>query len=324
MPWQIDGKTEDNRLVQRDIATERLKTVHYVEGGNTDGMPVVFLHDNLASSRWWEAAQEQLSYRYHSFAPDLRGYGTTEFQPASSIEDFALDLADLVKTLGLAKFFLVGWGLGGGIAMQYAVQQPDMLAGLCLVNSISPHGHQTRQSNSELDQITRAIDNNQSDEVAKYIRRNYFRSGNFPVGDLTEGGEIGTDANAQKVAFDYILAGSMQSRMTEHAAQEGIFNALRDFDVRGAVGKLPMPVFGILGDTDRGDQAGRNGRNSSSLCHRPIRRSDLAFLRPCPDGRASRSLYRKPEWVYWSAKFSACSSSQHFIGGGAYGRKRSG
>ena len=250
MPWQIDGKSEDNRLMQRDIGTSRLKNVHYVEGGSRDGLPVVLLHDNLASSRWWEAAQEQLAYRYHSFALDLRGYGATEYQPANSLEDFALDLDDFVTTLSLPKFFLVGWGMGGGIGMQYAIEHPANLAALCLVNSISPRGHRTRENEEQLNQLSRAVQSDHTSEVATYLRRNYFRGGNFPVGDLTEGGETGDGPNAQTTGFDYIMAGSMQSRNFNRDEQGNIFKALRSFDVHKAVGSIPGPVFAIFGDSD--------------------------------------------------------------------------
>ena len=251
MPWQLNGQAEDNQLAERDIEIERLKKVHYVEGGDSDGLPVVLLHDNLASSRWWEATQESLPYHYHSFAFDLRGYGATEYKPANALTDFSADLAELVKAFDLPKFFLVGWGMGGGIAMQYATEHPDTLVGLCLVNSISPKGHKERERDEQVEELSRAVRDQRENEVANYIRHHYFRSGNFPVGNLTQGSENGTGDNANVAAFNYIVGGSMQALNYNYDQHTGLFKALSNFDVHKAVGHLPCPVFAIYGDSDR-------------------------------------------------------------------------
>lgn len=243
MPWKIDGQSNDNFLRQRDVQTQRLQNVHYVQSGNPDGLPVVFLHDNLTSSRWWEAAQEQLPYRYSSFAPDLRGYGATEYKPVTSLADFADDLYDFIKTIELRPFFLVGWGMGGGIAMQYALQHPETLVAVCLVNSISPKGHRPGDRTEHLDELTRALRANNQNEVAAYLRRHYFLGGNFPVGDLGDAHGPGSGPNADDTAFNYIMAGSMQARNYDYQQQEGIFHVMRTFDIHTQVASLAMPVF---------------------------------------------------------------------------------
>ncbi len=251
MPWKLDGQSNDNNLFERTIATKRLNQVHYVQGGNPDGMPIVLLHDNLTSSRWWEATQEQLAYRYSSFAPDLRGYGQTEYQPVKSIVNFADDLHDFSTTLRLKPFFLVGWGMGGGIAMQYALQHPENVVALCLVNSISPKGHRPPERGEQLEELSRALRTGRESEVALYLRRFYFRSDNFPVGNIGTGANFGAGTNADEAAFNYIVAGSMQARNFNYSEQEGIFHVMRNFDIHKAVNELPMPVFIITSDSSR-------------------------------------------------------------------------
>ncbi len=250
MPWNLDGQAPDNSLSERDVQTTRLKNVHYVQGGNSDGMPVLMLHDNLASSRWWEAIQEMLPYRYGSIALDLRGFGGTDYAPVKSLADFADDLHDFVLTLGLRPFMLVGWGMGGGIAMQYALQHPDHLTALCLVNSISPKGHRSRGREEVRDELTRALRNHDKTEIATYLRHNYFYNGNFPIGQVANRGEDGTGPNANPAVFDYILTGATQGQGYESPEHEELFEALQHFDVHQEVGQVAMPVFMITSQND--------------------------------------------------------------------------
>lgn len=251
MPWKIDGYATDNGLTQRDIQTAGLKNIHFVEGGSSDGLPVVLLHDNLASSRWWEAAQESLPFRYYSLAPDLRGYGQTEYQPVTAMTDFSKDLHDFVTALRLKPFYLVGWGMGGGVAMQYAVEHPEELVGLCLVNSISPKGHRPPERSEELDDLTRALRSSNQAEVATYLRQRYFQNGNFPVGDLTPGNIKGSGANANEEAFMYIIGGSMQAKNFSFSEQTGIFQVMRNFDIHEAISRTKLPVTLLTSRADR-------------------------------------------------------------------------
>jgi pimeloyl-ACP methyl ester carboxylesterase len=251
MAWKIDGVATDNSLVQRDIQTPGLQNLHFVEGGNPEGLPVLLLHDNLASSRWWEALQESLPFRYHSLAPDLRGYGLTTYKPVTAMTDFSHDLHEFVTALGLKPFWLVGWGLGGGIAMQYALEHPEKLVGLCLVNSISPKGHRPPAYSEELDQLTRALRSSNQAEVATYLRRFYFQNGSFPVGDLAPGSIMGTGPKANEVAFNYIIGGSMQARNFNFSEQTGIFQVMRDFDIHQEITATSLPVTLITSAGDR-------------------------------------------------------------------------
>ncbi len=250
MPWRIDGFATDNGLTQQDIQTSGLK-VHFVEGGNSNGLPVVLLHDNLASSRWWEATQESLPARYRSLAPDLRGYGQTEYQPVTSMTDFSKDLHDFVTTLHLGPFYLVGWGMGGGIAMQYGIEHPENIVGMCLVNSISPKGYRPSERYGELDELTRALRSGNEAEVASYLRSHYFSNGNFPVGSLTPGSIIGTGPNANEEAFMYIIGGAMQARNFNFNEMNGIFQVMRNFDIYEEVANVKFPVNIIISQNDR-------------------------------------------------------------------------
>lgn len=128
------------------ITTPRLKT-HLLTSGPEEGVPVFFIHGNVSSSRFWEETLVALPPRYRGLAPDLRGFGDSETKPvdaARGLRDFSDDLHVLVEALGLTaggrKVHLVGWSVGGGIALQYAIDHPDQVASLVLVDPLSPYG----------------------------------------------------------------------------------------------------------------------------------------------------------------------------------------
>ncbi len=80
---------------------------------------------------------------YRIIAPDLRGYGDSETKPVDAtrgVRDFTDDLAAPFDELGLEAVALVGWSIGGGIAMQYAVDHSETLTDLVLVSTMSPYG----------------------------------------------------------------------------------------------------------------------------------------------------------------------------------------
>jgi pimeloyl-ACP methyl ester carboxylesterase len=129
----------------REVSTLRLRT-HLLESGPEEGLPVVFVHGNVASCRFFEKTLSALPPHYRGLAPDLRGFGRSEPKPVDAtrgMRDLSDDLYELMKALGYAedrKVHLVGWSLGGGVLMQYAIDHPEEVASLTLISPIPPYG----------------------------------------------------------------------------------------------------------------------------------------------------------------------------------------
>ena len=100
------------------------------------GLPLVLLHGAWASHGWWRWQIPELSRLYRVIAPDLRGHGlSSDFETACSVDGFAEDLAHLLSACGLRRTALIGWSMGGMVAMRYALAHPARVAALVLMGT---------------------------------------------------------------------------------------------------------------------------------------------------------------------------------------------
>lgn len=98
------------------------------------GKPVIILHGLFGVSDNWVAFGRRLSERYAVYIPDLRNHGQS---PHSGIFDFPSlcdDLLELIEDHRLAEIYLIGHSLGGKIAMFFALQRPELVRKLIVVD----------------------------------------------------------------------------------------------------------------------------------------------------------------------------------------------
>jgi pimeloyl-ACP methyl ester carboxylesterase len=95
--------------------------MHYRDTGTGD--PIVFLPGFAATLETWSYAVLDLHERHRCVCVDLRGHGLSD-KPASaySYEEMCDDVGALLRALDLRDVTLVGWSMGAGIALRYAVQ----------------------------------------------------------------------------------------------------------------------------------------------------------------------------------------------------------
>lgn len=124
------------------LATDRIQ-IHYLESGPADGEPVVLLHGNLSTGRFYEHLMPRLPGRYRVIAPDMRGFGDTQDLPLDAtrgLADWADDVAALLAALGIERApHLAGWSTGGAAIARYAVDRP--VASLTFIDPVSPYGY---------------------------------------------------------------------------------------------------------------------------------------------------------------------------------------
>ncbi|HEY0319268.1 MAG TPA: alpha/beta fold hydrolase [Solirubrobacterales bacterium] len=121
-------------LVQSKTATVHGRSVSYAEGGSGDLL--LLIHGMAGTSENWGSVIEPLALRSTVVAPDFPGHGGSAPGGGDySLGSLASGLRDLMVTLGHERATLVGHSLGGGVAMQFTYQFPEMVERLVLVSS---------------------------------------------------------------------------------------------------------------------------------------------------------------------------------------------
>ena len=110
--------------------------VAYYESGS--GPTVLLLHATLHDRHDFDPIIETLARNYHTIAVDWPGHGDSDAIDASmepSAPLLADALEDVVDGLGLSRAVLIGNSVGGFAAARLAINRPESVAGLVLVNA---------------------------------------------------------------------------------------------------------------------------------------------------------------------------------------------
>ena len=109
-----------------------------------EGRPVVFVHGNFASKRWFREQVETPLPDHRFIALDLPNFGASDpLDGKPTVETYAAALMGFADALGLPSFALVGHSLGGGIAQVFAVAHPERVDRMLLVAAPPPSGFPT-------------------------------------------------------------------------------------------------------------------------------------------------------------------------------------
>jgi esterase len=106
--------------------------LHYKVQGN--GPPLIILHGFLGSLDNWRTVSKQLSDAFQVFTIDLRNHGGSPHSDRMSYEAMSDDLHEFANQQKILSFFLLGHSMGGKVAMQFAIDHPEPVARLIVVD----------------------------------------------------------------------------------------------------------------------------------------------------------------------------------------------
>jgi pimeloyl-ACP methyl ester carboxylesterase len=113
--------------------------LHYVTAGK--GPLIIFLHGFPEFWYEWKDQLPEFAKDHRAVAPDMRGYNLSA-KPADvdayQMKNLVEDVRALAEHLGYKKFILVGHDWGGGVAWSFAIEHPEYLEKLVIVNCPHP------------------------------------------------------------------------------------------------------------------------------------------------------------------------------------------
>jgi len=114
--------------------------MHARTGGHADAPPLLLVHGFPQSHVLWHRVAQALAPHYRLVLPDLRGYGRSD-KPRGDADHanyskrtMAADLLALMRSLGHERFFVAGHDRGGRVAHRLALDHPQAVARLCVID----------------------------------------------------------------------------------------------------------------------------------------------------------------------------------------------
>lgn len=199
------------------------------------GPPIVCLHAGVADRRIWTATARHLAGQYRIYAYDRRGYGDTAYTP--EVFSNVADLAAVIRATEADQVGLIGNSLGGGIALDYTLDNLDLVSALVLIapaitGAPMPAGFSPRVE--VIDALTEAADEAGDIEEVNRLEAHLWLDG--PEGDE---GRIGGEERA--LFFDMNGRALQAPDPGEEIESPSAWDRLED---------LTVPTLMMVGDRD--------------------------------------------------------------------------
>jgi pimeloyl-ACP methyl ester carboxylesterase len=113
--------------------------MYYEIHGSPSGEPLVLLHGSFMTiTNNWTGWIDELAKTRRVIAVEMQGHGrTADIRRDFSFENLADDIAALLDYLKIARTDVLGYSMGGGIAMQVAIRHPEKVRKVVIVSAVS-------------------------------------------------------------------------------------------------------------------------------------------------------------------------------------------
>lgn len=200
-----------------------------------EGHPLVLIHAGIADSRMWDDQLDVFAQRYRVIRYDLRGFGRSEVPPGPyTLRD---DLLGLLRFLGVERTYLVGVSIGGGLAIDFTLEHPEMVDALIPVAAGVGGLPRSAADDAPFDEVEAAI------EAGDLARANELEVGLWVVGTRRTADQV--DARVRQRALE--MNGDSFARLAEN---EQARPQPLDPPAYGRLGEIHAPTLVIVGDED--------------------------------------------------------------------------
>ena len=123
-----DLRVDWSNVPTRTITAGGVRFAYRELGEKNPGVPIVFLiHLAAVLDNWDPRVVDGFAAKRRVIAFDNRGVGATSGAPATSIEQMARDAITFIKAMGLEQVDLFGFSMGGMIAQEIALMEPQLV-----------------------------------------------------------------------------------------------------------------------------------------------------------------------------------------------------
>lgn len=211
------------------FAAASFGTVHCQLSGQPRGLPIVFCNSLGTDTRIWDGVVDELAPDYQLVTYDKRGHGLSSVPRGPySIAELADDLLELVDTLKIDRFALVGISVGGLIAQRFALDHPERIAGLVLCDTAAKIGDSALWS-----ERTIAVEAGGMEAIADAVMLRWFPP------EIRGGREAEIDGWR-----NLLLRSPVEGYL-------GTCAALRDADLNSEIGAIKQPTLVLAGAQDQ-------------------------------------------------------------------------
>ncbi len=230
------------------------------------GYPILCLHGHPGSSRTMSIFTDHLCQKYQTITPDLRGYGKSRSQGNFEMKTHLNDLQNLLNQRQIECCLLLGWSLGGILALELALANPERFTGLILVASAArPRSSHPRVTWQDLAYTGLA-------GIINYIKPGWLWNINN-LGKRSLFRYLITNHTAQ--AYGYLAREGVpaywQTSMAAHRALSGAIS--KGYSCLDSLHKISFPCLILSGECDRhitaesSEETSRHLKDSKSICY---------------------------------------------------------
>jgi len=211
------------------LYTHRSETVSTDRGS---GDPIVFAHGTLMDRTMFDPQIEALSDEYRTVAYDLRAR-TDRYAEPYDLDDLVADTVRFLDARDIDSCVLCGMSMGGFMGLKFALQHPDRLDGLVLVDSMAkPHSEEDQERHTQTSEAIREAPQVPR-EAAEPVTHDLF------------------GATTREERHD--LMNAWIDRWTTYPG-ESVYNEVHSWlgreDLREKVGDIDVPVLAVHGEED--------------------------------------------------------------------------
>lgn len=117
-----------------------MTNLFYRELGEENDQALVILHGVFGSSDNWLTLGKRFAEHYHVFLVDQRNHGQSPHTDEFTYQAMADDLRDFIQDKGIESAYVIGHSMGGKVSMLFALQNPELLEKLMVVD-IAPRAY---------------------------------------------------------------------------------------------------------------------------------------------------------------------------------------